>query len=397
MPGGAPIIAATKGIHLAGRVVFVLTNLQYAGAQMQVLALAERLKARGWWTGVISMIAPEALEPELEEAGIAWASLDMARGSSGVRPILLLRRILREWRPDVLHSHMVHANLLARVTRVVAPVPVLISTAHNIDEGGRARMLGYRLTDPLSEHTTNVSAAAVRRYVRIRAVPERKISFVPNGIDAERFRPRPGVRERLRGELGLGDDEFAWLAVGRLEEQKDLPNMLRAVARAAASRPGTRLLLVGEGALEDEVGRERARLGLEGSVSLLGRRADVPDLLGAVDGYLMSSAWEGMPIVLLEAAAAGLPIAATDVGGNAEVVRSGETGLLVPPRDDGALAAAMIRVMDMSPRERRAMGGRGRAFVAETYDLEAVVDRWEALYLEWLGRTGGRRLSLKPA
>ena len=333
------------------------------------------------------MIAPEALTLELEEAGVAWATLGMERGSAHPRDVARLRRILREWRPSVVHSHMIHANLLARAARTVTRMPVLLCTAHNVDEGGKARMLAYRLTDPLCDRTTNVSVAAVERYVRIRAVPRRKISFMPNGIDPEKFRPRPELRSAVRHELGLGD-EFVWLGVGRFEEQKDYPTMLRAFAEVLGRCPHNRLLLVGEGALQEELIREHALLGFGDAVRFLGVRADVADLLNAADAYLMSSAWEGMPIVLLEAAATALPIVATDVGGNREVVRHGESGLLVEPGDPRALAAAMSELLARPAEVRRRMGEHGRTYVVETYDLGRIAARWEALYEYLLSRKG---------
>jgi glycosyltransferase involved in cell wall biosynthesis len=128
-------------------------------------------------------------------------------------------------------------------------------------------------------------------------------------------------------------------------------------------------------------------------VRFVGVRDDVPAFMSAADGYVMSSAWEGMPMVLLEGAAAGLPIVATRVGGNHEVVTEGESGLLVPPRDHEALAAAMLRLMALPEAQRREMGERGREHVRAHYGLSRVVDRWEDVYHEVLARKG---LALAP-
>jgi glycosyltransferase involved in cell wall biosynthesis len=117
-------------------------------------------------------------------------------------------------------------------------------------------------------------------------------------------------------------------------------------------------------------------------------RSDIADVMSAADGYVLSSAWEGMPMVLLEAAAAGLPIVATRVGGNHEVVRDGETGYLVPPRDDAALAQGMLRLMELPTPERRAMGEAGHQHVRSHYSLGRVAERWEELYREVLARKG---------
>jgi glycosyltransferase involved in cell wall biosynthesis len=268
-------------------------------------------------------------------------------------------------------------------------VPAVVSTIHNIYEGGRLRMLGYRLTNGLVDHITIISQAAADRFIRDRIVPSALLEVVPNGVDTERYRAVPaGTRERLRRSLELGT-EFAWLAVGRFETAKDYPNMLRAFARVRARRPDAVLLLVGRGSLQAETEALAGSLGLGGAVRFVGTREDVPEFMTAADGYVMSSAWEGMPMVLLEAAAAGLPIVATRVGGNQEVVVDGTTGFLVAPTDDEALATAMLRLMAVPDSERRTMGSRGHDHVRQHYGLARVVDRYEAAYREVLRRKGG--------
>jgi glycosyltransferase involved in cell wall biosynthesis len=313
----------------------------------------------------------------------------MRRGIPDPRGLARLVRLVRAWHPTVLHSHMLHANLMARAVRLFAPIPAVVSTIHNIYEGGRLRMLGYRLTNGLVDHMTIISQAAADRFIRDRIVPPALLEVVPNGVDTERYRAVPvGARERLRGSLGLGT-EFAWLAVGRFETAKDYPNMLRAFARVHAARPDAVLLLVGRGSLQAETQALAGSLGIEGKVRFVGTREDVPEFMTVADGYVMSSAWEGMPMVLLEAAAAGLPIVATRVGGNQEVVRDGTTGFLVSPGDDDALGAAMLRLMALPEAERRAMGSRGHDHVRQHYGLARVVDRYEAAYRDVLRRKGG--------
>lgn len=311
--------------------------------------------------------------------------LGLSRRLPDPRAVWTLVRTLRRVRPLVLHGHLFHANLLSRLAKPWARVPVVGCTVHSINEGRRQRELAYRLTDFLCDVTTQVSRAGLARYVRIGAVPAGKIRWVPNGVDTERFRPDAAARARLRSELGLGN-EFVWLAVGRFEEAKDYPNMLQAFARVREARPESRLLIAGQGSIKPHAERLAAELGLRESVQFLGARADIPELMNAADAYVLSSAWEGMPMVLLEAAAVGLPVVATDVGGNAEVVRDGETGFLVPPRDPAALAAAMIRLMSVSVETLARMGEAARSHVKAHYALERVVDKWEALYRELLHR-----------
>ena len=367
------------------KIVLLTTGLAYGGAETQLVNLAIKLKERGWDVRIVSMLPPQAFTEELKRAGIPLATLNIRHKVPNPWIVFRLVNILRQWQPDVVHSHMVHANLLARIARLFCKIPVLISTAHNINEGGRWREVAYRLTDPLADLTTNVSQAAVERYIRVGAAPKNKIRFMPNGIDTSRFKPDRTTGQCLRNELGV-DNNFVWLSVGRFEAAKDYPNMLRAFKMVVDKRQDTLLLLVGQGSLLEEVRKLANELDLEDKVRFLGVRRDVPELMNAADAYVMSSAWEGMPMVLLEAHACGLPIVATDVGGNGEVVLNNRSGYLVPSRDAKVLAAAMMKMMALSEAERRAMGEAGRAYVEANYSLEHVVDQWEALYKSLLAQ-----------
>jgi glycosyltransferase involved in cell wall biosynthesis len=370
------------------RISFVTTSLMRGGAETQVYLLARTLRERGHEVQIVTMTPPQAYVEETREHGIELVDLGMRTGVPDPRGLARLVRAWRAFAPDVAHAHMIHAVLLARLGRPFARVPVLVSTAHNLTEGARWRELAYRWTDRLGDLTTNVCQAAVDRYVRVGAAPAGRIVRMPNGIEVAAFGPDPAVRERLRGELGLGADRFAWLAVGRLEEQKDVPTLLQAATRLPASAV---TLLVGEGPLRAELEARRDALGLSAEqVRFLGARSDVADLLRAVDGYAMSSAWEGLPLVLLEAAASGLPIVATRVGGNDEIVEDGATGRLVPSGDPEALAAAMSDTMTMPPERRAAWGRAGRARIEREFDIERVVDAWSTLYASlWNDRGKG--------
>lgn len=369
------------------RILLVSTSLGMGGADNQVFRLACGLQDRGHRVRLVSMVTPGPIGELAARSGIPVESLGMARGIPDPRALLAFARMIRREQPQVLHSHLIHANLLARLVRVIAPVPIVVCTVHSIWEGRMFRELAYRLTDRLCDLTTQVSYAGAERYVRVNAVPPGKIQVIPNGVDTRRFRPDPQARDRVRSELQLGQ-EFTWLAVGRFEVAKDYPNLLQAFAQVAARREDATLIVAGGGTLRDEVERLAGSLGLTRRVRFLGIRQDIPDLMNAADAYVLASAWEGMPVVLLEAAACGLPAVATDIGGCSEVVRPGETGYLVPPRTPEALAQAMLHIMALTPAERRAMGAAARARVEAHYSLEKMIDRWEALYRTLLENRG---------
>jgi glycosyltransferase involved in cell wall biosynthesis len=375
------------------RILFLSTSMGMGGADSQLLSAAHGMRSRGHEVRIVSLTQLGPMGLEAQRAGIPTESLDMRRGVPDPRGLVRLVGLVRAWRPDVLHSHMVHANLMARALRLITPVPVMVATIHNIYEGGRLWMAAYRLTNALVDHVTIVSQAAADRFVRERIVPKSLLTVIPNGVDTEQFRRIPReVGHSLRQSLGL-EGKFVWLAVGRFEIAKDYPNMLRGFARVRERFPQAVLLLVGRGSLQSETERLAQSLGLGSGVRFLGVRDDVVQVMSAADGYVMSSAWEGMPMVLLEAAAAGLPIVTTRVGGNHEVVRDGESGFVVPPRDHQALGRAMLRLMELSETERRAMGDRGREVIRAHYGLNRVVERWEELYRDVLARKG---LTLAP-
>lgn len=203
---------------------------------------------------------------------------------------------------------------------------------------------------------------------------------MPNGVDTSRFERGPGDRSDVRTALGV-NDVFVFLAVGRLERAKGFDVLLQALSLVQTQMSNVIVLIAGDGSERVKLCAQASDLGLgAGIVRFLGVRDDIPDLMAAADGFVLPSRWEGLPLVLLEAASAGLPIVASAVGGNAEVVVDKETGFLVAADDEQALGRAMVRMADLPVDERRRMGMLGRQLVRERYALNAVVDTWLELY-----------------
>lgn len=363
------------------RLLFVITDLIVAGAQFQVLYLARYFRALDWDVHVVSMVDDVALRPELENLGIAVSTLDMRNGVPDPRGVLKLAKIVRDWQPDIVNSHMVHANLMARVARIFSKMPALICTAHNINEGGRWREIAYHYTDFLCDITVNVSYAGAKRSVEVGSVPADRLVVIYPGVDPARFRLEPGTRDRVRRELDVSD-RFVWIAVGRFEDNKDYPTMIEAFGLHHEQFPNSSLLIVGAGPLEKSLRALVSKKSLDDVIHFLGIRRDVPELMAAADAYLMSSAWEGLPAVLLEACASGLPIITTDVGGNREVVTDQETGYVVPPKDSGALVSAMSVIAAMGGPERGEMGKRAYSHFDEYFSIEKIAIKWGNLYLQ---------------
>jgi glycosyltransferase involved in cell wall biosynthesis len=359
------------------RIVYVLTSLGVGGAERLVIALGERMRARGHTVALLVLRPPLA---EQCATRLPTFHLNMRRSpASLIGAIPWARRFLGAFSPGLVHSHGFHGNMMARILHLTGAAPAPITTIHNVYEGGRARMWAYRLTDRLSCQTVAVSAAAAQRFVRLKAVPERRCIVIANGIDTDEFTPDPARRERMRSEMRAGK-HFVWLAAGRIVPAKDYPNLLRAFACVQSTIGATQLWIAGEAtdAAAAELNSLIAELGLIECVRPLGLRSDMPALLDAVDAFVLGSAWEGMPLAVGEAMAMEQPVVATDVGGTRELV--GEAGLLVPARNPEALAEAMLRVMRMSHSERCTLGQSARLRITASFSLEAKAAEWEALY-----------------
>lgn len=369
------------------RIVTVLTSLGVGGAEKQALAVAERMARRGH---VVAVLVLRPRLPQEWPTMLPVVHLDIRKNpASAAAGFLRGRRFLREFMPDVVHSHSFHANIFARLLAVGVPRAAVVSTVHNINEGGWMRMMAYRLTDGLSRRTVAVSGAAAERFVRLKAISRRKSLVRTNGIDTVEFAPDAARRTSTRTAMGAGSG-FVWLSAGRMVPAKDFPNLLRAFQRARQETPEAELWIAGAPADAKEVvsadGVVRhvflmaGEQGTQKHVRWLGLRRDMRALLDAADGFVLASAWEGMPLVLGEAMAMEKPIVATDVGGVRELV--GDRGALVPAKDAEALAEAMLATMRRNREERAASGRAARERVVQQFSMDAAADWWEALYKE---------------
>jgi glycosyltransferase involved in cell wall biosynthesis len=364
------------------RILYILTSLGMGGAEKQALAIAERMARRGHDVALIVLMPP--VKEEWATA-LPKAHLGISRApASWMAGMARVRRFVCDFNPDLINSHSFHANILARLLKPVIPRAAVISTVHNVYEGSWMRMLTYRLADGLSRQTVIVSEAAAERFIRVKAIPVRKSCVIPNGIDLEEFKPDARRREEFRSDMGLealdGDGDFVWIAIARIAPAKDLPNLIRAFAKVHAAEHRTRLWVTGEGREQDVLILRRMvmELGVSESVRFLGLRRDIPALLDAADGFVLSSAWEGMPLALGEAMAIEKPVVATDVGGVRELV--GNAGIVVPAKDHEALTQAMTAMMRRASEERRVLGRAARERIVQHFSIDVSADKWEALY-----------------
>lgn len=369
------------------RILLLSTSLGMGGADRQILYLARALLANRFEVRLVSMTPLLEMGRQAVGEGLPITSLEMGRGQADWASFQRFATILRDWRPHVLTTFMYHANLLGRLAGRWAGVPLIVTSIRSEQNGSAARDWLMRLTNWMDDSCTTNSNEVAESLRRRHLLPGAgKSSVIPNGVDPVALTGTAADRERVRNELGLSPSTFLWLAVGRLWEQKDYSSMLQAFQPLAPAP--ARLAIAGRGPLLDELKAQAQQLGIGGDVAFLGVRHDISALLSAADGLVLSSAWEGMPNVVMEALAAAVPVVATRVGGVLELVEPGKSGFVVPPRDPGALSEAMQRLMKLPREQLKLMGQHGRQHIAANYGMSSMAQRWIGLFEELLKQKG---------
>lgn len=356
-------------------VLLLISGLSMGGAENVVTNLADALVASGCQVLVVYMKAPLQVRPRRPEVGLICLGMEWLGGIfSGYFKFC---RIVRGFKPDIVHTHMFHATVLARLARLTVDIPALVSSMHTAYDGGRLRAIAYRATDRLTDISTNVSCEAVQVFINRRAVPAGRMVSVYNGIAVDQFRALPTARNRVRRSFSIPEECPLFLAAGRLGSSKDYPTMFKALAKLP-KHFNYRLLIAGDGALRPQLEAMVAELGLASRVQFLGIRHDIPELMSGADLFLLSSVAEGFGLVVAEAMACECVVIATDSGGVREVL--GDCGFLVPSRDPDAFAAAIEKATSLPPEIAVKLGKAARKRVVDTFGFDRAIDRWHELY-----------------
>lgn len=307
------------------------------------------------------------------------------KGPALGRRMALLARALRRQRADIVHNYLLRANLVGSVSARLARVPVVLCSKRGCHERRGFELVGAKIGNRLAD-CVPVNAAAVRDFVHANeGCPLEKMVVIPSGIDTTRFRPLPPADFKVR--LGVPPGRRVVGAVTRMRVRKGVEEFLRALAAVCARCPDAHALVAGDVSLDDELRALVRSLRLDDHLTLLGRRADMPEVISAFDVFVLSSHDEGMSNALLEAMAMEKAVVATGVGGTPEVVRHGHSGLLVPSKDPAALAAAVSELLEQ-PARAAEMGRLGRRIVEERFSAQAMVRQMERLYVDLATRRG---------
>lgn len=375
------------------RVAHVIKATGIAGAERHLLMLLSGLRAREVDAQIVLLVEPRRpMDALVEEA----AARDIPVGRIAIHShfdVALfgkLRAAFRDMQPDIVHTHLLHADLFGIPAARLARVPAVITSRHN-DNAFRRRLplrwLNRALWSQVDAGIT--SSDAVRRFsVAVEGAPPRKLQTIHYGLER---RPDDALRQTdrvaFRAEFNLPPDAPVVGIVCRLVEQKGVAYGLEAFASATADLPEARLVIAGDGALKGRLQAQARTLGLADRVHFLGWRTDALRVFAGLDIFLMPSLWEGFGLVLLEAMSQRLPVVASNVSAIPEVVADGTTGLLVPPRDVARLSAALRLLLTDAPL-RQHMGLLGEDRLEERFTAGRMVDETLGLYQTVLARRG---------
>ena len=371
------------------RVLYLIVDLTVGGAEDHLLSLARNLDRTRFLPVVCCIGRKGPIGAEIEAAGIRVEELGKLRKGGFDREIVSrLRALIRRERIDLVHSHMYHANLYGRLAAFREGVPAVISV-HNTYV--RPKILRRVLNRWLARRTPFILAGSeairddIARYDR---VSPGKIRVIPYGVDVEKFNCALS-REEAREKLGLPGGRFLVGTVGRLEEQKGQKYLIDAAGRLRREGRKVTLVIVGSGREEDRLRDQAVREGIGDAVLFLGTRRDLPELFRAMDLFAFPSLWEGFPIALLSAMAAGLPVIVTPVGGVPEVVEDGINGLVVPAGDPVALAEAIWKAHE-NPVGTSGLGTAAAATIRDRYSHRTTARRIMEIYEQVLGPDAGK-------
>lgn len=372
-------------------VLYLITTLRpYGGAERALANLLPYLDRNvvNVWVGTVFDRDPHELTIE----GLEDCVRHFRFGSRYYLDLIAywrLIRFLRENRIDVIHTHLFAANTVGRIAGRLAGVPVRIATEHNTYLAKSARLhLVDRVLARITSRIVAVSPPVLDYAARVARIPREKFVFIPNNVRLERLGlPTHQQKSQLRKSLGIASDALVILAVGRLTEQKGFSYLIEAASEVCARHERAIFLIAGTGELRESLERQVLEAGLQGVVRFLGYRPDIADLMKSSDLLVMSSLWEGLPVVLIEAGACGLPAVVTNVPGSTEIVCDGENGQVVSVADSGALAAAIGALLESEPTRQR-MAQRAFVMVKDRFSGPVVARQVLATYEACLREAG---------
>lgn len=361
----------TNNMNNKIKIVYIINNFVLGGAERLLLDVCRKLDKNKFEITVITIIGNGPLLAEFKKLPINLR-IFQKKSKLGLGLICQIRKELKKIKPQIVHTHLFGGDTWGRLAAILAGVPVIISTEHNMGENETWVMKKIKLI--LSWFTAKIIAVSqgVKDYsVKVEGIKAEKIEVIYNGIDLARF--------TYRGVKDLDAKKIEAVVVGRLEEQKGHQYLISAMPKILEKYSGFILNIVGQGSLEKSLKEQVRQLGLKDKVNFKGTSTEVEKILAQMDLFILPSVWEGLGIVILEAQAAGLPVLASNVGGIREIIKSGQNGLLFEPKDPEAIFKTVDKILSNSEL-RKQIVETANAQVKAKFSLEGMVGKYEEVY-----------------
>lgn len=372
-----------KWLNRKIKLIHIIPSLETGGMENGIVNVVNRLDTK-IFSPMICCLRKEGNMSRRLNSNVQVKCLHGKEGFDYSSPLKMARLFVNE-KADIVHTHGWGGGLLAgTIGAKLAGVPIVINSEHGfwrVDK--KRRIYAQKILSYFTDQITTVSEDLRNKINKCFGIPLNRIVSISNGVDAEKFRPSVLSREIYKKKLNMRADEYVIGTVGRLVPVKDHPTLLKAAASLINKKISIKLILVGDGPVKSELIQLIDALKIGSCVSFLGERADIPELLNAMDLFVLPSVTEGMSNTLLEAMACGIPVIATDVGGNPEIIRDGINGFLIPPRNSDVLSET-IEKMYSDKRMARQMGIMSRKIVEKKFSLTNMVKNYQDMYIRCL-------------
>lgn len=362
------------------KVLHLITSLELGGAQSGLLLGLPRFENDEYEHILCSITDRMNMAEEFENVGVKTMSLQL-HNKTDFMVVWRLRKLLKEVKPDVLHTYLLHGNLLGRVVGSLTGLPVIISSERTIGQARRWGRILTRLTNPLAQAVEVNSSAGKLSVIKDLGVPESKVRIIRSGFDLNSITCQ-NVETNIRNELGLNEDTRVILMAGRLRPVKGIDYGIRAFTKLVEDVPNAHLIIAGDGEERENLEGLARSLSVHEKSTFLGVRSDLPGLLRESDAFLLPSLNEGFPRVAVEALAIGCPVVATNVGGTPEIVIDGQTGILVESKNSGQMADGLSNLLN-DRALTRGLVESGKKLAGE-FAIERYVDSLNGLYTDLL-------------
>lgn len=363
------------------RIVYLITDLDIGGAENSLYQLVTHLNRKKFSPIVCSLSGEGKIAEKLRDKGIEVVCLG-AKNKFDITIFFKLVKLLHRKKPHILHTYLFHANFVGRIAGWISRTPIIISSVRVAEEERPHHLYLDMLTQWMVDKEVCVSKE-VEKFMRKKAkVSTSKLITIYNGINPSDFHLLNNKeKNKKREELSISGFNLVIGTIARLTTQKGIQYLLEAFKIVLKDFPRCCLLIVGEGFQKKSLERLVEKLGIISSVKFLGFREDAKEIINIMDVFVVSSLWEGMPNVMLEACALSKSVVATRVAGSKEIIKDGQTGFLVPPRDCKSLARS-IKLLLHDPKTREEFGNRGKEFVNNNFSLDRMVKATEKVYEE---------------